>query len=361
MSNAIIVTGGGSGGHVYPGIAVVESLKGREDIEIYWLGSKKGIEKKILEEFDIPFYGIPSGKFRRYLSYRNILDVFKIIFGIIAAFFLLLKLKPRLLFSKGGYVSVPPVLAARMLGIPVFSHESDFDPGLATRINSRFSEKIFLSYPESAGYFPASYRAKIEITGNPVRESIENGNSNLGKKILGCTLTKPLLLVLGGSQGARQINRLIWKNLDTLCRTAFVVHQFGARETEIPVREGYFAKEYFNEEFPHILAAADLIISRAGAGTLWEAAANSKPLILLPLEGSATRGDQIRNAEYFEKKGAALVIREESGEQERLAEIVERTMRDTELLAELGDAIGGMYPESAAERIAAKILERVEA
>jgi UDP-N-acetylglucosamine--N-acetylmuramyl-(pentapeptide) pyrophosphoryl-undecaprenol N-acetylglucosamine transferase len=300
-------TGGGTGGHIYPGLAVAQRLKNLLPCRIFWIGSSS-MDRKIVEEAGLEFYGIPSGKLRRYFSFRNISDIFKVVAGFFAARKILKREKPILLFSKGGFVSVPPSAAASSLKIPVFSHESDLTPGLATRINIRFSEKLFIPYKESTAYYSPAILNKLEISGNPVRMEFHSADSSKGRAFLNVKEEVRILLVLGGSSGSLEINRLIKESLPQLTRHYTVVHQCGSNEGEIPeTLENYKPYAYFRNELPHIISAAELIICRGGAGTIWECAVLKKPMIIIPLRGSGTsRGDQVENARVFEGAGAAV-------------------------------------------------------
>lgn len=321
-----VFTGGGTGGHIYPGLAVVDELKAKKDCTVYWLGSSRGMDKALVEKSGScdKFIGIPSGKLRRYFSLRTVTDIFRIIAGCIKAFFVLLKIKPDFVFSKGGFVSVPPCFAAKLLHIPVYTHECDFSPGLATRLNTKCARRIFVSYADTINFFPKSKQAAITVTGNPVRPVFYEADASAGAKFLGFETEKPqkpVLLVLGGSGGAKQINELIWQNISFLCEHFVVVHQIGAsQKTEafsqevqsLIDRKLYLPFQFIYQEMPHVLAFADFVFSRSGANTLWEAAVLKKPLLLLPLEGAGTRGDQVENADYFVKQNAAcrLVLKD---------------------------------------------------
>ncbi|MFQ3619765.1 MAG: undecaprenyldiphospho-muramoylpentapeptide beta-N-acetylglucosaminyltransferase [Spirochaetales bacterium] len=310
----IVFTGGGTGGHVYPGLAVWEALSQQGNFQITWIGSKQSIEQALVKETNIPFIGIPAGKFRREFSLKNITDMFRVVGGILASLYHIRRLQPHILFSKGGFVSVPPVIAAALLGVPIVSHESDFDPGLATRLALPFAKKMMVPFPESVDLYPVKHKNKILVTGNPVRQAILRGNPSVGRELLGFGTDKPILLVLGGSQGAWEINQLVWSSLEELLKDFFVVHQVGGAHIQSPQLQplltlpGYRARGYFKEELPHILAAASLVVSRAGAGTLWELAALKKPMLLIPLRGSGTRGDQVRNARLFAARGWASIL-----------------------------------------------------
>jgi len=319
----IVFTGGGTGGHIYPGLAVADELRvlverESESVRIFWIGSSSGMDRRIVTKNScssgLPtidrFYGIPAGKFRRYVSLRNIIDLFRIAGGLAASFFILLRLKPELVFSKGGFVSVPPCMAARILGIPVYTHECDFTPGLATRINSRSAHRILVSYAQTAAYLPPAYRERVIVTGNPVRPAFYTADAGQGRRFLGLkTDGKPVLVVLGGSSGARQINELVEKNLDWLCSRFTIVHQTGMNSgMPVAVHEDYHPYSFIYGEMPHVIAAADVVLSRAGANSLWECVVLAKPLVLIPLCGSGTRGDQVDNARFFSERKAALVL-----------------------------------------------------
>ncbi len=322
MNGTVAFTGGGTGGHIYPGLAVAEELRSlyaadNHSCRIIWIGSSSGMDRNIVEKScsaDV-FYGVPAGKLRRYFSFRNFIDVFKIAAGFIVSFFILLREKPAVVFSKGGFVSVPPCFAAKLLKIPVFTHECDFSPGLATRLNSRTAAKILLSYEATARFFSESVREKIIVTGNPVRPAFYTASAERGRHFLQIGQdagSKPLLVAVGGSSGARQINELIQQNLDYLCENFTVVHQTGAAWTVSDdtgtYKEDYKAYPFIYQEMPDVLAAADIILSRAGANSLWECAVLGKPMVLIPLEGAGTRGDQVENARFFEEHGAAKVL-----------------------------------------------------
>jgi UDP-N-acetylglucosamine--N-acetylmuramyl-(pentapeptide) pyrophosphoryl-undecaprenol N-acetylglucosamine transferase len=305
----IAFAGGGTGGHIYPGLAVALCIQKQLPCRIFWLGSNRGMDRSIVEGAGLEFFGIPSGKFRRYFSFRNISDILKVAAGFFAARGILKKQKPALLFSKGGFVSVPPCAAAASLKLPVFTHESDFSPGLATRINARFAEKIFTSYEATADFFLKPARRKVQWAGNPVRPEFRSADAAKGRAFLGLGEGDRILLVLGGSQGAREINELVREALPELAETYVVAHQTGpGAEWALPASERYRPYPYIGDELPHVMAAAELVLGRSGAGTIWECAALGKPMVLIPLRGAGTRGDQGENARFFEKAGAALVL-----------------------------------------------------
>ena len=321
MSIKIAFAGGGTGGHIYPGLAIADELKTiasekNVDIELFWFGNSSGMDRNIVEKSGSvnKFIGIPSGKLRRYFSLKNFFDIFKIFAGFVASFFKLLFIRPVVLFSKGGFVSVPPCIAAKLLGIPVFTHECDFTPGLATRINSKFASKILLSYEETKKFFSAEKQNKTIVTGNPIRPVFYSANAKAGLEFLfegkDFDSSKPILLVLGGSLGAHQINQLIVENLDWLTSKFHVVHQCGAKDKDfVPAaKKGYYPYPFIYSQMPDVIAASDIVLSRAGANSIWECSVLGKPLVLIPLCGSGTRGDQVDNAAFFEKQNAAKVL-----------------------------------------------------
>lgn len=308
MDPLLAFTGGGTGGHVFPGLAVIDELKNRGYRNFLWIGSAGGVERGMVESAGIPYRAIPAGKLRRYLSVKNVTDLFRVASGFVAARGLLRAHSPALLFSKGGFVSVPPVAAARSLGIPVISHESDIDPGLATRINARSSRLVLTAYPETA----AAIGARALATGNPVRRGILDGNPERAKKHLTVDLDRPLLLVVGGSLGARQLNEIVLEELQGLTGRFSVVHQRGDHPADVPDNRYYMSRPFFGAEYGDILARADLLLCRGGAGTLWEAAVTGTPAVVVPLSARSSRGDQIRNARYFAERGAVVAVIQEA-------------------------------------------------
>lgn len=355
----VAMTGGGTAGHVIPGLAVAEQLASRWGGTVFWIGSGSGIERQLVARAGLPFRAIPAGKLRRYLSLRNITDIARIAAGVVASIAILRRERPRLLFSKGGFVSVPPVIAARLLGIPCFTHESDFDPGLATRINARFCEKLLVSFPETLAFLPAGAAGRTEVTGNPVRASLASADPAKGRSFVDCGSGIPLILVVGGSQGSSFLNGLVASCLPELRGRAFVAHQMGERDYTPAVGSNYFTAAFIVEEMPHVLAAADLVVSRSGANTLAELAALGKPSILVPLSASGSRGDQIRNAEVFRRAGAALVLSEEEANGASLLGAVVGLLADRPRLAAMGEKARALGRPEAAARIANLILERI--
>ena len=323
--SCVVFTGGGTAGHIYPGIAVAEALP--QDVHLVWLGSHNGKDEVFVKNAlqRIKFIPIPSGKYRRYFSvkslFQNFVDLFKIGYAFVYCFFLLKKLKPSLLFSKGGFVSTPPCMAARILKIPVITHECDASPGLATRLNARFATKILTSYPETKALFKAKYRNKVIYTGNPVRSFFSNADGKKTKDFLQIEVNRPILLILGGSLGAEQINSFIYENIEKLLESFIVVHQTGATNIEransclaelkaknYKNAQFYLPKDFIKEELADLIFSASIVISRSGSNTVWELASLGKAMILIPLEKGASRGDQVENASYFSNKKAAIML-----------------------------------------------------
>lgn len=343
MSIKIVFAGGGTGGHIYPGLAVADELKkiaekNNLEIKIYWFGNSSGMDRTLVEKSGSAdrFCAIPSGKLRRYFSIKNFFDVFKIIAGIVVSFFRLLFIRPAVVFSKGGFVSVPPCFAARILRIPVFTHECDFTPGLATKINSRFASKILVSYPETVKFLPKNKQSLAVVTGNPVRPVFYETDAQKGREFLfegkNADLKKPVLLVLGGSLGAHQLNELVVENLAWLTEHFNVVHQCGSKDASfVPAQtDSYFPYPFIYEQMPDVIACADVILSRAGANTVWESAVEKKPSVLIPLCGNGTRGDQVDNANFFKERGAAFVLTGNEAVFENLRNCLEKLLDKNE-------------------------------
>jgi UDP-N-acetylglucosamine--N-acetylmuramyl-(pentapeptide) pyrophosphoryl-undecaprenol N-acetylglucosamine transferase len=361
MKKTIVFTGGGTAGHVFPGLSVIDELGVRGDLEILWIGSEKGIERRIVESRGIAYRAVPSGKLRRYFSIKNLLDLFRVIAGYFASRRILRQLEPVLLFSKGGFVTVPPVFAAGRLGIPVVTHESDFDPGLATRLNLRSARLLLTSFEDTARFVGERGGLETVCTGNPVRRKLLEGTAERGRELLGAAAKERILLVMGGSQGARQINELIGPIRDRLTEFCRVVHQTGS-EGAVPggiaphcvtARDGrYRSYEFIDRELPDIFAAADMVVCRAGANTLAELSALGKPAILIPLE-SGSRGDQVRNARYFADRGAAVLL--ETPGPEELLETVRELLGDEEKRKTLAEKASRAMPSDAARRAAYEV------
>ena len=305
----IVLTGGGTAGHVTPNIALLPRLK-ELGYDIHYIGSYDGIEKKLIEQYGIPYYGISSGKLRRYFDWKNFSDPFKVIKGYGQARSLLKKLKPDVVFSKGGFVSVPVILAAKHRKIPAIIHESDITPGLANKLAIPNACKVCCNFPETLKYLPAD---KAVLTGSPIRKELLSGNRLKGLTYCGFQAEKPVIMVIGGSTGSQFINEIIRSLLPDLLKDFQVLHLCGKGKLDPSLEhtKGYAQFEYANKELSDMFALADLVISRAGANAICELLALRKPNILIPLSANASRGDQILNARSFERQGYSVVIEEE--------------------------------------------------
>ncbi len=306
----IVLTGGGTAGHVTPNLALLPHLRDK-GYEVSYIGSYDGIEKGLIEAAGVPYYGISSGKLRRYFDPKNFSDPFKVMKGFVEAKKLLKNLKPDVVFSKGGFVSVPVVLAAKARRIPCVIHESDITPGLANKICIPAASKICANFPETMKYLP---EGKAVLTGTPIREELFQGNKIAGLDFCGFTANKPVIMIVGGSTGAAALNEAVRNLLPTLLRDYQIVHLCGKgkAQEEYNNAEGYRQFEYISKEMKDLFAAADLVISRAGANSICELLALRKPHILVPLSAAASRGDQILNAESFEHQGFSYVLQEEN-------------------------------------------------
>lgn len=319
MEKKIILTGGGSAGHVTPNLALLPQLQA-EGIEVHYIGTADGIERTIVSErSDITYHVIASGKLRRYFSWKNFTDPFRVLRGMFQARRIMREVKPAAVFSKGGFVSVPVVIAAHGKHIPVVTHESDYTPGLANKINAKFADKICVTFEDTLSHVGA----KGVHTGTPIRPELYEGDKARGLSFLGFDDKKPILLVMGGSLGAAAVNDAVRAALPKLLASYDIVHLCGKGKVEESLAQpGYRQFEYVNKELPDVLAATDIVVSRAGANAVFEFLALSKPALLIPLPRSASRGDQILNAGYFARKGFAMVLEQESLTPETLLDAV---------------------------------------
>lgn len=305
----ILLTGGGTAGHVTPCIALLPSLM-EKNYDIHYMGSYEGIEKRLIADFNIPYYGISTGKFRRYFDPKNFSDPFRVVAGYFEAKKLIKKIKPDVVFSKGGFVSVPVVRAAASLGIPCVIHESDMTPGLANKLCVGAATKICCNFPETLKDLPAG---KAVLTGSPIRDELTKGSRIAGLDLCGFSANKPVIMVVGGSQGSAAVNEAVRSALPMLLEDFQIVHLCGKDKVDnlLLTKPGYKQFEYVKSEMKDIFAMSDLVISRAGANAICELLALKKPNILIPLPITSSRGDQILNAHSFEAQGFSMVIEEE--------------------------------------------------
>lgn len=306
----IVLTGGGTAGHVTPNIALMGRLK-EQGYQISYIGSYNGIEKTLIEELGIPYYGISSGKLRRYFDLKNFTDPFRVLKGFSEARKLLKQLKPDVVFSKGGFVTVPVVVAAGRLKIPAIIHESDMTPGLANKLCIPSAVKVCCNFPETKAHLP---EGKAVVTGTPIRPELLQGDADKGRTFTGFTSEKPVIMIIGGSLGAQAVNDAIRRILPELLKDFQVVHLCGKGKQDDSKNDlkGYVQYEYIESELADLFAMADIVISRAGANAICELQALKKPNLLIPLSANASRGDQILNARSFEKQGFSMVLEEEA-------------------------------------------------
>ena len=305
----IILTGGGTAGHVTPNIALLPKLS-ELGYDIQYIGSYNGIEKDLIEPFGVPYHEISSGKLRRYFSTQNFTDPFRVLKGFGEARRLIKELKPDVIFSKGGFVSVPVVLAGKRCKVPVIIHESDMTPGLANKIAIPSAEKVCCNFPETLEYLP---KGKAVLTGSPIRQELLSGNKIAALDMCGFTADKPVILVIGGSLGSVIVNNAVRQSLPQLLEHFQVIHLCGKGKMDETLNDtpGYRQFEYIRDELRDIFALADLVISRAGANAICELLALRKPNLLIPLSAKASRGDQLLNARSFERQGFSMVLEEE--------------------------------------------------
>lgn len=316
--NKIVLTGGGTTGHVAVNLALIPILQ-KDNWEIHYIGSKKGIEKDLIKDIEgVKYHEISTGKLRRQFSFRNFTDVFRVLWGCIQSIFKIAKIRPNVAFSKGGFVSVPVLFGAWVNRVPSISHESDLTPGLANKLVQPFVSTIFTTFPETEKYIKSG---KGKLLGPVIRQDLKNGNKDEGKKFAGIVDEKPIILVMGGSLGAKKLNDLIRENLDILLKDYNIIHSTGKDGYDNTIkREGYYQFEYLKEELKDILAASDIVISRAGANSIFEFLYYKIPMLLIPLPAGNSRGDQVDNAKSFENNGYAIVLEEKSINNEKFLE-----------------------------------------
>lgn len=307
----IILTGGGTAGHVSLNQAIIPTLE-KQSFEVHYIGSKDGIELELIRDAfpHIKYHAISSGKLRRYASIKNFTDPLRVMKGLLEALLILKKVKPSVIFSKGGFVSVPVVMAGKMAKIPVVIHESDVTPGLANKIAMPFAHHIFTVFQDTLKHLPSE---KSSCSGSIIRSELFEGRKEAGMRLCGFEGFKPVLLIMGGSQGSVVVNEAIRSNLPELLVKYDVIHLCGKGKLDETLEnmKGYKQFEYVTHELPDLLHAADIIVSRAGSNSIFEFLALRKPMLLIPLSKQQSRGDQLLNAQIFKKQGWASVIEEE--------------------------------------------------
>lgn len=307
MTKTILLTGGGTAGHVTPNLALLPQLRAA-GYSIHYVGTADGIERSLVEgETDVCYHAISAGKLRRYFSLKNFADPFRVLKGVFQSRRIIREVKPDVVFSKGGFVSVPVVIAARGKA-PVITHESDYTPGLANRIAARFADTVCVTFEDTL----AKVGPKGVFTGTPIRPSLFQGEAEKGLAFTGFDGARPILLVMGGSQGAQAINQVLRQALPQLTRQFDIIHLCGKGKVDPGVESpAYRQYEYIGPELPDLFACTDIVLSRAGANAVFEFLALAKPALLVPLPLSASRGDQILNAGYFVRKGYAMSMEQE--------------------------------------------------
>ncbi len=361
----IVFTGGGSGGHLVPIVAVARELRRlhtADDLLLYYMGPQDDFVMGLLPQEGVAVKKIVGGKIRHYFSFLNIIDIgFKIPLGFLQSFFALLFLRPQLVFSKGGTGSAVVSVAARVLGIPVFIHESDAAPGKSNKLVSGWAEKIFTSFPKTDFFDPS----KVLVVGNPIKkELLEEGSMAEARELFNLTLEKPVLLFLGGSQGAESINDFVLNMLNSALQKYEIIHVTGKRNfdrvskeaeatVDKPLQTYYHPKYQLNEvELKHALFAASVVISRAGAGGIFEIAACGKPSILIPLAGH-----QSKNAYQYAATGASLVLEQENLSTNFFIGKIDYLLANAQKVQEMKDAALEFAKPLAAKAIAREILE----
>lgn len=324
----IILTGGGTAGHVTPNIALLPRLK-ELGYDVHYIGSYTGIEKELIEQFQIPYHGISSGKLRRYFSMQNFTDPFRVLKGFREANALIKSLKPDVIFSKGGFVSVPVVMAGKRRHVPTIIHESDMTPGLANRISIPSASKVCCNFPETLDHLPAD---KAVLTGSPIRQELLTGDREAALAFCGFTPDKPVILIIGGSLGSVAVNQAVRSILPELLKEFQVIHLCGKDKTDESLKnlKGYVQFEYIQKELKDLFALTDVVISRAGANAICELLALHKPNLLIPLSANASRGDQILNARSFERQGFSIVLEEEELSDDALLNAIHRLYKERE-------------------------------
>jgi UDP-N-acetylglucosamine--N-acetylmuramyl-(pentapeptide) pyrophosphoryl-undecaprenol N-acetylglucosamine transferase len=367
----VVIAGGGTGGHTSAGLAVAAAL-GRDGAQVHWIGSREGVEAKRVPEAGLPFHPISTGKLRRYWDRKNASDLLvRVPAGLVQSWKLLRRLQPSVLFSTGGFVSVPPALAARALGIPIVIHEQTAVPGLANRVTALFAARIAVSFapspPRSGSGFPAD---RVVLTGNPVREEILGGSREAALGHFGFDATSPLVYVTGGAQGSHRINRVVGEALPRLLAICQILHQCGdnaetgdyawlqdrARALPLAIRPRYAERTYVGAELRDVYAAATLLVGRSGAGTVNECCNLGLPAVFIPLPGA--RGDeQAANARLVEAAGGAVVLPQGDLTAQSLVDTLTRLLADRAVLEVMGARARALAVPDAAQRLARLILE----
>lgn len=326
----ILFTGGGTAGHVIVNLALIPIFR-EEGWQIDYIGSEDGIERKLIGQLeDVTYHPISTGKLRRYMSIENFKDPFKVLKGIFQSWRIIGKEKPAVIFSKGGFVSVPVVVAAKFRGTPTIIHESDITPGLANKIATPFVNRLLTTFKETSQYVPEK---KTTYVGAVIREELFTGSAERGLAFTGLTNSKPVLLIMGGSGGSQKINAVVRASLEAILPTFQVIHICGAGNLDETIHEvGYVQYEYVSDELKDIFAITDFVVSRAGANAIFEFLALDIPMLLIPLSLASSRGDQIDNAKSFANSGYANVLEEERLSKETFIKAIDQLKEDQPIL-----------------------------
>lgn len=348
----ILLTGGGTAGHVSLNQAIIPTLF-KKGYSVHYIGSEKGIEKELITQAfpNVPFHAIASGKLRRYFSLQNFTDPFKVLAGVSQAYAIIKKVKPEIIFSKGGFVSVPVVIAAKLAKVPVVAHESDVTPGLANKIALPFASHVFTVFRETLLHLP---KEKATCTGSVIREELFLGSRERGLALCDFTGEKKVLLVMGGSLGSVVLNDALRNNLPELLKVFDVIHLCGKGNMDLMLDglPGYKQFEYVTTELADYLHACDFVVSRAGSNSIFEFLALQKPMLLIPLSAQKSRGDQILNARLFSKQGFAIVLEEEEVSNSSLIEAIQRLQADyKQIMIEMNKAEKPKTPSEMIELI----------
>ncbi len=362
----VVITGGGTGGHTSAGLAVAEALRAR-GVEVSWIGSPNGIEAWRVPAAGIPYYAVPAGKLRRYWAWQTLTDLLlRVPAGFVRSLKILRALRPHLLFATGGFVALPPAVAARVLKIPLVIHEQTARAGLANRLAGRLAARVALTFREAEKHFPPG---RVVVTGNPLRPELAGGSREAGLARFGLNPEFPVVYVTGGAQGSHRINRTVGEILPQLLELAQMIHQCGAnpetqdyqwleglaRQLPAHLRPRYRVLPYVGPELPDTYAAAQLVVSRAGAGTVNECCHLGLPALFIPLPGA--RGDeQTANARIVEAAGGAVLLPEATLSHGRLLETARALLADPNRLRLMGERARSLAVPDAAERITELIL-----
>ncbi len=347
-TKTVVIVGGGSAGHVLPALPVADELI-KKQWQVHFVGTHSGLEEKLLGDRAITFHSVSAGKLRRYFSWQNFSDLIRIFLGIVQAVFLLREIRPNVIFSKGGFVSFPVVFAGWLLRIPILAHESDLTPGLANRLVMPFVSTLCSSFADTRF---AGFKGRVVNTGTPVREDLLKGDAKAGRLFLRVEDDRPILLVTGGSLGADALNSIVRDCLSELCANYFVVHICGPGKAQNIVQSGYLELAYVDAGWGDILAAADIVVSRAGANALFELWALKKLALLVPLSGTVSRGDQLANAAYAKAQGLSAVLTEDDLGTEQLLAALKTLSEDAQ---QYQQALDGVAALNASELLVAEL------